>query len=146
MTNYPKARGTRFESDVRRHMVARLGDPRIERRALAGSRDKGDLRGIYAHGWEGIAECKSHKDVTPGMLAEWRRQSIEERGNADADFVLLIVRRPNRAVGRSDVHVTVGDLCLLVPGVSALVDGAGDDAWVSMTLDECCDLIGGKDE
>lgn len=143
MTNPSKQRGTRFETAVCRHMRARLEDDRIDRAPLSGAHDRGDIWGIRAHGFRGIAECKSHKRVTPALLAEWRGQTVDERENADADFALLVVREPNLPIGRSRVHVTVGDLCLVAPGISARYDGPADEAWVSMTLDECCDLIGG---
>lgn len=143
MTNPSKRRGTRFETDVARHMRARLDDGRIERRAPSGARDMGDLKGIFAHGFHGIAECKSHKGVTPALVERWREQTLAERGNADADFALLVVRVPHVPVGRSRVHVTLEDLELLKPDGRGRYEGRFRDAWASMTLDECCDLIKG---
>ena len=82
MGSRQKAKGTRFESSVVRYMREALGDDRIERRALHGTQDMGDIYGIRAHGWDVIAECKSHKEVTPALVAEWREQTLRERENA----------------------------------------------------------------
>lgn len=146
MSNPSKERGTRFETAVCRYMRGRLGDERIERRALHGNRDMGDLHGLWAHGWQGIVECKSHNAYGPSDLLEWRDQTVIERGNADADFALLVVRVPNVPVARSRVHVTIHDLGLLQGPVDCREFQGRDDAWVSMTLDECCELIGGASD
>ena len=50
MGSRQKAKGTRFESSVVRYMREALGDDRIERRALHGTQDMGDIYGIRAHG------------------------------------------------------------------------------------------------
>ena len=80
MTNRPKKIGTGFETAVCRYLRERLQDDRIERRALHGSKDCGDIYGLYAHGFDGIAECKAHKSWNqPARLAEWREQTLAER-------------------------------------------------------------------
>lgn len=139
-----KATGTRYETAVVRYMQGALQDLRIERRALHGAKDMGDIYHIYAHGNEGVAECKAHKSVTRSLLESWRDQTIDERDNANADFGLLIVKRANHGVGESIVHCTICDLTRLCLGVeqSGVVD-LYDDAWVCMTLEECCLLIRG---
>lgn len=147
MVNRPKQKGTSFETAVARYMRERLGDDRIERRALHGSKDLGDLHGIYAHGFEGIAECKSYAGTgwnQPANLRRWREETLDERGNADANFALLIVKVPGKGdtrMGETIVHLTLGDLAAIARGV--VVDTKAADAWVQMTLAECCDLIQG---
>ena len=59
----PKALGTAWETAVVRYTQAQLGDERIERRALHGARDMGDVHGLFAHGYEGIIECKRDRDM-----------------------------------------------------------------------------------
>lgn len=143
MTNRPKRKGTRFESELRGYLRARLADERIDRRVLHGTQDMGDIYGIRAHGLEGIVEAKAHKTFTPAYVRRWREETLAERGNADADFALLVVKRPNRPVDMSEVHVTLRDLAAIA---APLRDGrakAGDSAWVRMSLSECCDLIEG---
>lgn len=146
MANPNKKIGTRFETAVVRHMRAALADDRIERRALHGTQDMGDVYGIRAHGWDVIAECKSRKDVTPALVAKWRDETLRERGNADAGAALLVVSVYRAPVGRSEVHVTLRDLARIALPV-AVCDGhmeMADGKWVRMTLDEACALIKGE--
>ena len=146
MANPNKKIGTRFETAVVRHMRAALSDDRIERRALHGTQDMGDVYGIRAHGWDVICECKSHKDVTPALVAKWRDETLRERGNADAGAALLVVSVYRAPVGRSEVHVTLRDLARIALPV-AVCDGhmeMADGKWVRMTLDEACALIKGE--
>lgn len=143
MTNRPKEKGTRFETQVVRYLRERLADDRIERRALHGSRDMGDVRGLRSHGFEGIVECKAVAAWNaPKNLERWRAQAIAERGNAGAGFVALVVKVPNRNVSQSMAHVTMHDLLRIVghdpaEGHSEWID----ETWVSMTLDELCSLV-----
>lgn len=146
MANPSKKRGTAFESSVVRYMREALGDDRIERRALHGTQDMGDIYGIRAHGWDVIAECKAHKDVTPALVAEWREQTLRERENADAGAAILVVSVYRASVGRSEVHVTLRDLARIALPV-AVCDGhmeTADGKWVRMTLEEACALIKGE--
>lgn len=146
MANANKGRGTRFETAVCRYMRDKLGDDRIERRALHGSQDMGDLYGIRAHGWDGIAECKNHKCVTAGLIERWRDETLCERGNADAGFALLVVSVYRAPVERSRVHVTLRDLArIALPlGINDGFLESADSDWVEMTLAECCALIRGE--
>ena len=45
-----RKKGTAFETALVRWLRERLGDGRIERRALHGSRDIGDVYGLVCHG------------------------------------------------------------------------------------------------
>lgn len=147
MSSRQKAKGTRFESSVVRYMREALGDDRIERRALHGTQDMGDIYGIRAHGWDVIAECKSHKEVTPALVAEWREQTLRERENADAGAALLVVSVYRASVARSAVHVTLRDLARI--SIPLMVnDGhmdAADGAWAVLTLEDTCRLISGAE-
>lgn len=136
MTNKPKAIGTRAETAVVRYLREELDDDRVERRALHGSKDMGDIFGIYAHGHSGIAEVKAHKTWGPKDLYGWQMQTLDERDNADSDFALLVVKVPNRNVSQWLVYVTIRDLtrvCRSI-GVSPDFEGTYDDVWVCMTL------------
>lgn len=147
MGSRQKAKGTRFESSVVRYMREALGDERIERRALHGTQDMGDIYGIRAHGWDVIAECKSHKEVTPALVAEWREQTLRERENADAGAALLVVSVYRASVARSAVHVTLRDLARI--SIPLMVnDGhmdTADGAWAVLTLEDACRLISGAE-
>lgn len=141
-----KAKGTRWETEVCRYMREALGDDRIERRALHGNRDMGDLHGIAAHGFSGVAECKAHATVTAALVDAWREQTAVERVNAGADFALLVVKNPRHPTGEAHVHVTLRDLARIAMPVM-VCDGWEDEAdrsWAVMTLSDACRLIGGK--
>lgn len=147
MANKSKSKGTRFESAVVKYLREGLEDERPERLALHGSKDMGDIGHIYAHGYHGIAECKSHKKVTPGDIAEWQRQTIDERENSDSDFALLVVNKYNCPMGQSQVHVTIRDLARICLGMRVAttpkLSELYDNSWVAMTLDEAIYLMRG---
>lgn len=147
MANMSKARGTSFETAVTRWLRLALDEPTIERRALHGAHDMGDLYGIYAHGLAGIAECKSYKRYGRADVEEWRRQTLAERDNADADFAVLIIHKPrcggdakSPTMGRNRVDLTIGDLCNVSVGMRCLM-AEPDDHWVTIDLDELARLI-----
>lgn len=141
----PKALGTEWETAVVRYTRAPLDDERIERRALHGSRDMGDIHGLFAHGYEGIIECKRDRDVGARALAEYQRQTIDERENADADFALLVVKNFNHSVGEAFCWVTLRDLARIA--LPLMVNdgwlGAADETWVCMPYSTACALMRG---
>ena len=143
MSNPSKDKGTRFETAVCRYLRDRLGRPGIERRALHGARDMGDLFGIEAHGFSVVAECKAVDSWGPALMSEWRAQALRERENAGADAVVLVVNVPRAPVWRSQAHVTLRDLArVAVPlRVNEGRTGEADGSWVQMTLGELCALI-----
>lgn len=147
MANKAKAKGTRFESALVKYLREGLEDERPERLALHGSKDMGDIGHVYAHGFRGIIETKSHKSVTPGDIAEWREQTLDERGNSDSDFALLVVDQYNRPMGQSQVHVTIRDLARICLGIriatTTKLSELYDSSWVVMTLDEAIYLMRG---
>lgn len=145
MANRSKAKGTAFESAVVKYLRGELGDNRIERLALHGSKDMGDIGHLFAHGSEGIIECKAHKRPTRSLVSEWREQTIDERENSDSDFALLVIKNPQHPVSESLTHVTLRDLAriaMFVHVASAFCDLA-DDEWVTMTLEDATRLIRG---
>lgn len=140
-----REKGTRYETAVCHYMRTELQDERIERRALHGAKDMGDLYHIYAHGFEGIAECKAHKSVTPALVDKWREQTLNERDNADADFAVLIVKLYRHTIDESVVHVTLRDLARIALPLR-VNDGwldAADETWVCMPLATACALMRG---
>lgn len=140
--NKPKAKGTKFETECVRAISSELADDRVERRALHGSQDMGDIHGIWAHGHEVICECKAHKAVTRSLVAQWRLQTAIERGNADADAALLIVKVPRAPILQADVHLTVADY-MRIAGADVPAGEWAELAWVRITLADACALIRG---
>ncbi len=154
MSNPSKTKGTRFETGFVRYARRVTGDDRIRRSALSGSADQGDVHGIFAHGYEGVAECKNVGSPTRGLVAAFRRQALAERGNADAGFALLVLHRPGAdatgarpGFGTNWVEVTLRDLSRI--GMCSY-EGSPmdtDDVWVRLSVDDALALImGGSDD
>lgn len=85
MTNLPKNKGTSAESMFASYLREN-GWPWAERRALAGSTDKGDISGCPGLVWEVKA--------TSGRIrmGEWIQETIDEQANANADHGVLVVK------------------------------------------------------
>lgn len=78
-----KAKGTAAETAVVRHLVPLW--PHVERRALNGSQDRGDIAGIV-----GIClEVKAHARYA---IPEWMAELAVEIANDGADHGALIVK------------------------------------------------------
>jgi hypothetical protein len=92
MTNPSKRKGTKFESEVCEYL--RLRGFEVERRALTGTQDKGDIAGIP--GW--IIECKNQNSSN---WAEWMDETEAERRHAGANYGLLVVRRRMKSIERA---------------------------------------------
>lgn len=86
-----RQKGTTFETLIVNYLRDSGAFPYAERRALHGTVDKGDITGTPGLVWE----CKNHKQI---KLAEWIDETEVERGNANADIGILVVKR----VGRGD--------------------------------------------
>lgn len=153
MANRSKARGTQFESSVAEYLKLVLDQPQIERRALHGSTDMGDVYRIFGqNGLEGVAECKDHRSVTDSLVERWRAQTLSERDEAEADFGLLVIHRRGKAAkwtsasfGENVVQVTIGDLLKLMGMADSLSEW--DDLnwmWVSMPLRQACTILRGE--
>ena len=110
-----RAAGTRFETQIARHLADQLADDRIERRAKTGSKDRGDIGGVRTpHGGRVVIECKN---VSRLSLAGWVTEADTERGNDDALVAVVVSKRHGRgAPGDQWVHMTVTDLVALLTG------------------------------
>lgn len=141
----PKALGTAWETAVERYTKSQLDDDRIERRALHGSKDMGDIAHVFAHGFEGIIECKRSQKLGAATMAEFFRQTLDERENADADFALLVVKNFNHSVDEAFCWVTLRDLSRIALPLM-VNDGwldAADETWVCMPYSTACALMRG---
>lgn len=101
MTNRPKQIGTAGESAVVK--VARAnGFPLAERRALAGTADKGDILldvGLIAE----VKAGKAAKTASLGQIGKWIAETERERVNAQADAAILVVQR--QGIGTANAHL-----------------------------------------
>lgn len=90
-----KQKGTSAESAFVKSPAVLDSFPNVERRALAGVNDMGDISGMV-----GLAiEIKNHKTY---KFPEWIKETEIERINAKADYGILVVK-PN-GVGLGSVE------------------------------------------
>jgi hypothetical protein len=96
MSTKSKRTGTAAETAVVRYLQSWW--PAAERRALSGSKDKGDVAGI-----PGL--CVEVKAAARLDLAKWTRETLAEQENAQARFSMLVVKRPRKGVAEWDAHL-----------------------------------------
>lgn len=109
-----KAAGTRFESLVAQCLAEHL-HPAIERRAKCGSRDRGDIAGVTAHGCRVVIEAKDYGGRL--QVGAWLTEAHRERDNDGAIAGLVVAKRR----GTTDpldqtVLMTVRDLIAILTG------------------------------
>lgn len=96
MSNPSKRKGTSWEGDVAQFLRDNGFGP-VERRALAGSNDRGDIAGIPGV----VIEAKNCKTIT---LGAWLDEATREKVNDAADVgVVWIKRRGFTTAGRGYV-------------------------------------------
>jgi len=81
-----KRLGTEFETACV-NLLIESGYPHAERRALAGTADKGDVTGL---GPDWVIECKNQKEIT---LAGFVDEAEVERVNAGAKYGVAVIKR-----------------------------------------------------
>ena len=101
-----KQKGTSAESAFVNDARVQESFPMVERRALSGALDQGDVSGAPGL----VFEIKNHKTY---KFPEWLKETEVERVNAKADFGILVVK-PN-GVGLKSVTdwwavMTVGQI------------------------------------
>jgi len=97
MANPHKRKGTAWETAVVEFLRGH-GHPYAERRALAGSADKGDVTGVPSV----MIECKAEKSIT---LATYADEVKTQTANADASIGVAVVKRRGRPA--SDAYVVM---------------------------------------
>ena len=108
-----KQKGTAMETLIVTWLRGRLGDDRIMRMPLNGSKDRGDIAGIRTVLGETVAvEVKNHARMD---LGTWLREAEVERGNADAKVGVVIHKRHGKGSARDQlVTMTVEDFAVLL--------------------------------
>lgn len=97
MTNRSKAKGTSWETAIVGYLQAN-GHPSVERRALHGNTDKGDLAG-----WPGImVEAKA---ALRWEIDKWMREVAAQQANAGAAVGVLWCKRKGKAGAADGVIV-----------------------------------------
>lgn len=101
-----KQKGTAFETTLARYLSGVVGQP-VERRALKGTADDGDLH-LPVPGGRIVIEAKNHQRLE---LADWVDQALVEAGNADKRFPDVlggVVVHKRRGKGQpADQYVTL---------------------------------------
>lgn len=108
-------KGASFEEDVAGFLASELGDS-IERRTKHGSKDRGDIAGLFFRGGRVVVECKNHRRMA---LSEWVEEAEVERGNDDADYGIVVHKRKGygaRKFGGNYVTMTLGTFVDMVNG------------------------------
>lgn len=91
-----KAKGTRFESQVRDYV--KLWKPDAERRAMQGAKDLGD---IYIPGEKRfVLEIKAHRELKLAMFIEEARK---EASNANVPYGVVVHKRRMATTGEAYV-------------------------------------------
>lgn len=96
-----KAKGTAAETAVV-NALQRLGWPHVERRALQGAVDKGDIAGI-----PGV--CFEVKDAKTWQVSGWLQETLDERMNAKATHGILVIKLPGVSHAKAERWLTVMD-------------------------------------
>jgi len=104
--NRSKQRGTAFETRVVKYLQER-GFVNAERRALAGTLDKGDITGLPGV----VIECKNVKAID---LAGWMDETLAEQKNARASVAFCVFPRRNRHIGQAYVLITFDQMLELI--------------------------------
>jgi hypothetical protein len=84
-----KTKGTAWESAIVRHLAGE-GFPHVERRALKGTQDRGDIAGIPGV----VIEAKNCRTVS---LAAWVDEAAVEQANDGADYSAVWHHRRGKA-------------------------------------------------
>jgi hypothetical protein len=109
-----KDAGAKFERAIADHFASVLDDERIDRRVTNGTKDRGDLSGLRAHGQRVVVECK---DCAVLSLPAWTNEAHTEAGNDDALVGVVVHKRRGTAEpGRQWVTMTVDDFAGLLVG------------------------------
>lgn len=86
-----KDAGARFEREVADYLSGVLGDDSIDKQVKCGSKDKGDVRGLFLAGKAVALECKEYRGEH--HLPQWYREAERERGNKDAAYGVVVWKR-----------------------------------------------------
>lgn len=111
-----KEAGTRFATRVAAWLAVELGDHRIERRALSGASDRGDVTGLVTpDGQRVVVECKDYGGRYE--VGTWLREARAEGRNDKAAVALVVAkRRGTQDPADQVVFMELRDLAVLLGG------------------------------
>lgn len=114
-----KKAGTQMETLIATYLAQHVDD-RIERRRLAGSKDRGDIAGLRHMGERVAVEVKNTSRIN---LGAWAAEAETARGNSDS--VAGIIAHKRHGKGRAEdqwVTMTLGDFVALLTGSRSHLD------------------------
>ena len=112
-----KQAGAAMESRTVDYLRWALNDDRIERRHLAGAKDRGDIAGVRDQGHRVVIECKNTAAMN---VSQHLREAETERGNDDALIGVVVQKRPRIGIetregqGRQLVMMTLESFALML--------------------------------
>ena len=109
-------KGNTFEQQVADYMARRLEDERIERRVKNGSKDRGDITGLYVRKRRAVVECKCCNKMD---LSGWVGEAEDERVNDGAEFGVVVHKRRGcgeKGFGGNYVTMTLDTFLAIVAG------------------------------
>jgi len=115
--------GNGFAEQVANHLAEKLGDGRIERRVLHGTKDRGDIAGLLFRGRRVAVECKCCKKME---LSTWVDEAEVERSNDDAEYGVVVHKRKGKGAkrfGENYVTMTLDTFCAMAAGGFDLLEG-----------------------
>lgn len=104
-----KQKGTAFESAIVEYLKDKLCDDTIERRALNGTCDRGDISGVTFCGHRMVLECKNENRM---RLADYVQEAETEAHNDNAFYYAVIHKK--RGTGISTAQ-TIGQQYATMP-------------------------------
>ena len=100
-----KQKGTWFENKVVAYLAEKLGI-QIERRALGGMNDKGDIAGVRTKsGVDIVIECKNHRTYA---IPVWLKEARREAENAGGLGVVVFKAKGIGETRMGDQYVLMG--------------------------------------
>lgn len=94
-----KDNGTRMETAVESYLQWALGDMRIQRLRLHGSKDIGDIGNVY---WHGRPVCIEVKWTQTMDAPQHMREAVKEAGNMDSPYPWVVQKKAG--VGLTSMH------------------------------------------
>lgn len=114
-----KKAGTQMETLVAGYL-ARHVDDRIERRRLAGSKDRGDIAGLRHMGQRIAVEVKNTSRIN---LGAWAQEAEIARGNSDSVAGIVVHKRHGKGQAADQwVTLTLADFVALLTGTRDHLD------------------------
>lgn len=134
VTNRSKEKGTAAETVVVKYLREKWGLSLVERRALSGTKDRGDIAGIPGV----VIEVK---DAIKHNMPEWKGQTLDEIANDNAEIGALVIKVKYKAPADWDAWVP---FWMIHCHDDVVHPGDHYSFWVKMTLGEFVRYLQGE--